>query len=146
MKHFLFGIVFLLFISCKEKPVEFKLDDIIKTFEEANLSNDFDYITKENLKRHPTNKNLSVIKLFETYEVFTVEVIDSSCKKIKLFPHFNNSLLHSEWDEYWLIYNNNCKGICHEKVNGIDVLEENIKPIKDNWYYIKAKGKRYIGG
>ena len=31
MKHFLFGIVFLLFISCKEKPVEFKLEDIIES-------------------------------------------------------------------------------------------------------------------
>lgn len=63
----------------------------------------------------------------------------------RLVPKQNNYLLKSEWFEVWLVYDtNNCNKCLSKK--GLENPENSIKEIKDNWYRLTIKKKRWIGG
>ncbi len=118
-----------------------------KTF---NTTDSYRWIVKTNFNRlfSFTNKNFKdrFTKLFNQNDINRIEINHKKCIQFRIRPDYDNSLLKSEWNELWIIYNSGCDCVCHKKLNGYPIPKENIKKIDTNWYKVISKKKRYIGG
>ncbi|MFM7023584.1 MAG: hypothetical protein ACKOXB_11470 [Flavobacteriales bacterium] len=85
--------------------------------------------------------------LFENKIIKDIDLCDAGCVMYKLAPDYNNNLFKSEWTELWFVYyTKNSFCLCHKRINGMDVKDDQIEPYSNSWFIVKAKGKRYIGG
>ena len=116
--------------NIKDEP--FDIADGYHWITESNFENLFSFTT-------PKFKN-RFNKLFKDEEITRIEVWNKKCIRFRIRPNYNNSLLKSEWNELWIIYNSGCDCKCQEIPN------EKVELIENNWYKVISKNKRYIGG
>jgi hypothetical protein len=70
-------------------------------------------------------------------EIYEINAINSNYINYKIYPSENNYLSKSEWDIHCLVY-----------VKDSNMVQKKylVAKLADNWYHLKFKGKRYIGG
>ncbi|WP_299261847.1 hypothetical protein [uncultured Aquimarina sp.] len=122
----------------KIKGLNFDIADSYRWIVESNFNRLFSF-ANENFKNR-------FIELFDNKLITRIEVNNKKCIQFRIRPDYNNSLLKSEWNELWIVYNPGCDCVCHKKINGYEVSNDNIKQIEKNWFKVISKNKRYIGG
>ena len=122
----------------KIKGEYFDIADEYHRITKSNFEKLFSFTTPELKKRFK--------EMFENKEITRIEIWDKNCIQIRIRPDYNNSLIKSEWNELWIIYNSGCDCVCHKRINQIDIPEEKIDLIEKNWYKVVSKNRRYIGG
>ena len=109
----------------------FEVKDDYGWIVKSNFKRLFDFLEKDDLERFQ--------KLFDKEEIQRIEIHNSHHISFKIRPDYNNSLLHSEWKELWIIYDD-------EKTIQDLSDETNTSLLEQNWYKRIITAKRYIGG
>jgi len=100
----------------------FDIADDYHWITESNFENLFQFTTPDFRNRFQT--------LFKNKEITKIKVWDKKCIQFRIRPDHNNSLLKSEWNELWIIYNSGCDCKCQNEINEIKVLDKNIAETK----------------
>lgn len=97
----------------------------------------FSFIGERNMKE--------LYKLLKKDKITEISLKNVNHISYRLIPKQNNYLFKLEWDVIRLVYDtDNCDRCLNKR--GLSDSNNSIEKLKENWYKVTFKKKRYIGG